>query len=170
MTKTYGYEGVFIDLENDRGSQGMILKWCLSSKHLFLFAFPSLPSFSFSFRSVFALFLRQVHIDPQQTYVHSTNNFTEPLPVSYSWLPDSVYTSVERSIFFFFFSSTSQLSYYFSFEFAFSLNKHEVDHMWLFAGWCRRGSICKRHERVYSSLFYPFSFPFRCPDVGTNNL
>ena len=26
MTKTYGYEGVFIDSENDRGSQGMILK------------------------------------------------------------------------------------------------------------------------------------------------
>lgn len=26
MTKTYGYEGVSIDFENDRGFQGMVLK------------------------------------------------------------------------------------------------------------------------------------------------
>ena len=101
MTKTYGYEGVFIDLENDRGSQEMILKWC-PPKHLSLLTFPSL--LSFRFRSLFAnfFFWRQVQIDHQQlmcTVLTILQNICQlRLPDCQT---DSVLTSVERSIFLF---------------------------------------------------------------------
>lgn len=170
MTKTYGYEGVFIDLENDRGLQEMILKWC-PPKHLSLLTFPSLPSFRF--RSLFAIFFwRQVQIDHQQTHVHRANNITEHLPASPSWLPDRQCPHQRRTLnFFIFFSSTLKVSFCVSFAFPFSFDKHAIDRIWPFAGWCRRCTFCKRYDsgRVYSSVvFYRFLFPARRPDFGTN--
>jgi hypothetical protein len=112
------------------------------------------------FSFFFFLRRRQVHIDPQHvcTVLTILQN-----PSSFAFLTARQCPHQRRTLIHFLFNFT-QFYYYVSFAIPFSLNNHEVDHIWPFAGWCRRGSIRKRYECVYSSLFYRFSFQSRRPD------